>query len=73
MDDMKIKSEFLRWIISSIIRRKVKEKYGGDFIVEIIDPIEYYFDDGTGLADIHLGVNIHVRKETISEMLKDWL
>lgn len=71
MDEMKIGSKFVNGIVSSIIRKVIKKKFGGDFVVEFLDPIEYYYDDNTGLADIHLNVNLHVRKETIQTLLKD--
>ena len=71
MDEMRIGSKFMNNIITKIIRKVIKKKFGGDLVVEFLDPIEVVFDDDSGIVDAHIHANVHMRKETIQSMLQN--
>lgn len=67
MDELKIKSGFLKFILKRLILSKMKKKFG-DYITDLsIGDVEVTMDDDE--MNIHLEVSGKAKKEFLSEVL----
>lgn len=67
MDEMKIKSHFLRGIFSKVITKKIKKKYGYDVNIDIND-IDVVLTEGK--IQLHVDLNGCADQEILSEIMK---
>lgn len=69
MDEMKIKSDFMRKLVSKYIMRKIKKSFGYDIKVDI-GGIYVSVDDGD-TAHLHLEVNADMNKSDLEKIVDD--
>ena len=67
MDKMILESEFVRGIISKLMKRAVKKKYGYDIDVNI-DKVNATYANGK--MNIQLGLSTELTKEELFKILK---
>ena len=67
MDKMILESEFVRGIISKLIRRAVKKKYGYEIDVSI-DKVNATYSNGK--MNVQLGLSTELTKEELWKILK---
>lgn len=67
MDELKIKSNFLKGIIKKILIKNLK-KHIGDYVTDMsLNDMEITIDDGK--VKIHIDADIEAKKEIISEVI----
>lgn len=66
MDEMKIKSDWMRKLVSKYIMRQIKKKTGYDVMVDI-GQIYVSVDDGD-TAHVHLEVNADMNKADLEKI-----
>ena len=69
MDEMKIKSDWLRKLVSKCIMKQIKKKTGYDVKVDI-GQIYVSVDDGD-MAHVHLEVNADMNKADLEKIADD--
>lgn len=69
MDEMKIKSDWLRKLVSKYIMKQIKKKTGYDVAVDI-GQIYVSVDDGD-MAHVHLEVNADMNKADLEKIADD--
>lgn len=69
MDEMKIKSDWLRKLVSKYIMKQIKKKTGYDVAVDI-GQIYVSVDDGDQ-AHVHLEVNADMNKADLEKIADD--
>lgn len=69
MDEMKIKSDWLRKLVSKYIMKQIKKKTGYDVSVDI-GQIYVSVDDGD-MAHVHLEVNADMNKADLEKIADD--
>lgn len=69
MDEMKIKSDWLRKLVSKYIMKQIKKKTGYDVKVDI-GQIYVSVDDGD-MAHVHLEVNADMNKADLEKIADD--
>ena len=69
MDEMKIKSDWLRKLVSRYIMKQIKKKTGYDVTVDI-GQIYVSVDDGD-MAHVHLEVNADMNKSDLEKIADD--
>lgn len=69
MDEMVIRSDFTKSLISKIIVKALKDKLGITPQVIFKDPIEIKKDGG--FVDVHLNIDAGMSVEDLSKLLKD--
>lgn len=69
MDEMIIRSEFVKNIISKLIMKALKNKLGVSPNVIFKDPIQFQKDEN--YADLDLNLHISMSIEDLSKLMKD--
>lgn len=69
MDEMKIKSDWLRKLVSKYIMKQIKKKTGYDVMVDV-GQIYVSVDDGD-MAHVHLEVNADMNKADLEKIADD--
>ncbi len=69
MDEMIIRSEFVKNIISKLIMKALKNKLGVSPNVIFKDPIQFQKDEN--YADLDLNLHISMSMEDLSKLMKD--
>jgi hypothetical protein len=69
MDEMIIRSDFVKNIISKLIMKALKSKLGVSPNVTFNEPIRFWKDEN--YADLDLNLHISMSVEDLSKLLKD--
>jgi len=69
MDDMNIRSDFTKGLISKLVSKAIKDKLGISPTLTFKGPIEFQKDED--YADLDLSVHISIPVSDISKLLKD--
>lgn len=69
MDEMKIKSDWLRKLVSKYIMKQIKKKTGYDVMVDV-GQIYVSVDDGD-MAHVHIEVNADMNKADLEKIADD--
>lgn len=68
MDELKIKSEFMKKFVAGAIRRAVKKKLGYDVDVRFNDDILMQITDAG--AHLHINVDVDMNNEDLTKLRK---
>ena len=71
MDEMNIRSAFLKNAIASIIEKIIRQKIGCQTEITFNDPIRMTCDDDKAM--VHLNVDVEMKKEDLERLLKKLL
>lgn len=69
MDEMSIRTEFMRGILSKLISSVIAKKLGFKPGIKFNDPITIAFDEQD--AEFHVNLNVKLTKDQLSALLKD--
>ena len=70
-DKLKIKSSFLKGIISSFIKKKLKKKFGDKIVDITINDIDVtlHNEESDGWLSIHVDASASAKREIISDLM----
>ena len=68
MDEMNIRSEFLKEAIANMIEKLISQKTGYRPEIRFIDPIQMSID--RDLAKVHLNFDVEMNKEDLDALIK---
>ena len=71
MDEMNIRSAFLKNAIANIIQKVINQKIGCRTEITFNDPIQMTCDDDKAM--VHLNVDLEMKKEDLERLLKKLL
>ena len=68
MDELKIKSSFMRNLLTKIISRTIKKKYGYDVDILLNDLVVTF--DSNGQAHLHTNIDLYMDKNELTKIVK---
>lgn len=68
MDEMKITSKLMRGVISKIIRKAIKNKFGCEVTIDLND---FYISYDDANAVVHIDANAKLDKKNLEGILKE--